>query len=87
MQQQLSHQVVGMKIYTVKKKKKNQISEKKNAVIILKFEQCGFTKQNVSKRCSQNGKLCRPDQTAPTLFAQICLSEWSLPIMLYNHSW
>ena len=33
--------------------------KKKNAVIVLKFEHCGFTMySNVSKRCRQNGKQC-----------------------------
>ena len=46
------------------------------AVITLKY------KSNAPKRCRQNGKQCRPYQTAPlaiwswsTLFAQACLSK------------
>ena len=36
------------------------IQTQKNAVIILKFEQGGFTIDNVSKRCRRNSKQCRP---------------------------
>ena len=54
------------------------LDTQKFVVITLKFELCGSTKSNESKRCSRNGKQCRPWSavwSGSALFAQAYLSE------------
>ena len=55
-QNRFSHDMAEIKIQT----------SKEIAVIIVKFEQCGFINSNASKRCMQKANSVDPDHTAPS---------------------
>ena len=48
---------------------------KKIAVIILQFEQCGFIIEYCIQDVDRMANSADPDTTAPSLFAQTCLSD------------
>ena len=54
----------------------------KIAVIILEFQQCGFTVLECIQKCRLNGKQCRPDQTVFTVCSDLSVKK--LRIMMLH---
>ena len=60
-----------------------KFGHRKNAVIIPKFQQCGFTRVMLPNDADRLKISVDPDQTAPTVFAQTCLFKSLGPFWYY----